>query len=220
MRAFERNVMTVSEYEERFRASAPSLHETFTEMRGPSRGRWRRRRLWTAAGGRDIVRPAGGRGHDRAVSGARHGGGLRPRQQDYRTASGAVIAQDYYIGARPQRRREDHDGARGDGAGAADERPCAAGRGRDRRLGAASHGAPGSPMCPRAGSSSRSDRGRGHPGRRAPAGKSLAARAPVRAVPCASGASPSNLPLASAARRRATNPSQSAISIARSILAS
>ena len=54
--------MTVSEYEERFRASAPSLHETFTEMRGPSRGRWRRRRLWTAAGGRDIVRPAGGRG--------------------------------------------------------------------------------------------------------------------------------------------------------------
>jgi hypothetical protein len=87
-----------------------------------------------------------------------------------------------------QRRREDHDGARGDGAGAADERPCAAGRGRDRRLGAASHGAPGSPMCPRAGSSSRSDRGREHPGRRASAGKSLAARAPVRAVPCASGA--------------------------------
>jgi hypothetical protein len=35
---------------------------------------------------------AGGRGHDRAVNGARHGGGLRPRQQDYRTASGAVIA--------------------------------------------------------------------------------------------------------------------------------
>ena len=46
---FERNVMTVSEYEERFRASAPSLHETFTEMRGPSRGRRLRRRLWTAA---------------------------------------------------------------------------------------------------------------------------------------------------------------------------
>jgi len=44
------------------------------------------------AGGRDIVRPAGGRGHDRAASGARHGGGLQPRQQDYRTASGAVIA--------------------------------------------------------------------------------------------------------------------------------
>jgi hypothetical protein len=45
---FERNVMTVSEYEERFRASAPSLRETFTGMRGPSRGRLRRR-LWTAA---------------------------------------------------------------------------------------------------------------------------------------------------------------------------
>ena len=38
--------------------------------------------------------------------------------------------------------------ARGDGAGAADERPCAAGRGRDRRLGAASHGAPGR-LCAR-----------------------------------------------------------------------
>jgi hypothetical protein len=40
--------------------------------------------------------------------------------------------RDYYVGARPQRRREDHDGARGDGAGAADEQPCAAGRGRDQ----------------------------------------------------------------------------------------
>jgi hypothetical protein len=49
IRVFERNVMTVSEYEERFRASAPSLHETFTEMRGPSRGRWLRRRFWTVA---------------------------------------------------------------------------------------------------------------------------------------------------------------------------
>ena len=49
LRVFERNVMTVSEYEERFRASAPSLHETFTGMRGPSRGRRLRWRLWTAA---------------------------------------------------------------------------------------------------------------------------------------------------------------------------
>ena len=49
IRVFERNVMTVSEYEERFRASAPSLHETFTGMRGPSRGRRLRWRLWTAA---------------------------------------------------------------------------------------------------------------------------------------------------------------------------
>ena len=49
IRVFARNVMTVSEYEERFRASAPSLHETFTEMRGPSRGRWLMRRLGTAA---------------------------------------------------------------------------------------------------------------------------------------------------------------------------
>jgi hypothetical protein len=29
--------------------STCSSHETFTEMRGPSRGRWLRRRLWTAA---------------------------------------------------------------------------------------------------------------------------------------------------------------------------
>jgi hypothetical protein len=34
----ERNVMTVSEYEERFRFSAPSLHQTFVAMQGTSRG--------------------------------------------------------------------------------------------------------------------------------------------------------------------------------------
>ena len=39
-------IMTMSEYEERFRPSAPSLHQTFTEVRGPNRGgRWSRR-LW------------------------------------------------------------------------------------------------------------------------------------------------------------------------------
>ena len=29
--------MTMSEYEERFRPPAPSLHQTFTEVRGPNR---------------------------------------------------------------------------------------------------------------------------------------------------------------------------------------
>jgi hypothetical protein len=29
--------MTMSEYEERFRPPAPSLHQTFTEVRGPDR---------------------------------------------------------------------------------------------------------------------------------------------------------------------------------------
>lgn len=45
---FERYVMSVSEYEERFRTSAPSLHETFTAMQGCTRAR-RRRRFWAAA---------------------------------------------------------------------------------------------------------------------------------------------------------------------------
>ena len=30
-------IMTMSEYEERFRPPAPSLHQTFTEVRGPDR---------------------------------------------------------------------------------------------------------------------------------------------------------------------------------------
>ena len=40
--------MTVSEYEERFRFSAPSLHETFVAMQGtgPRRRRWPR--FWAA----------------------------------------------------------------------------------------------------------------------------------------------------------------------------
>ena len=33
--------MTMSEYEERFRPPAPSLHQTFTEVRGPNRGGYR-----------------------------------------------------------------------------------------------------------------------------------------------------------------------------------
>jgi hypothetical protein len=41
----ESNVMTVGEYEERFRFSAPSLHETFVAMRGSSPRR-RSRRFW------------------------------------------------------------------------------------------------------------------------------------------------------------------------------
>ena len=41
--------MTMSEYEERFRPPAPSLHQTFTEVRGPNRGGRRSRRLWVAA---------------------------------------------------------------------------------------------------------------------------------------------------------------------------
>ena len=42
-------IMTMSEYEERFRPPAPSLHQTFTEVRGPNRGGRRSRRLWVAA---------------------------------------------------------------------------------------------------------------------------------------------------------------------------
>lgn len=41
--------MTMSEYEERFRSPARSLHQIFAEVRGPNRGRRRRRRLWVAA---------------------------------------------------------------------------------------------------------------------------------------------------------------------------
>ena len=41
--------MTISEYEERFRPPAPSLHQTFTEGRGPNRGGRRSRRLWVTA---------------------------------------------------------------------------------------------------------------------------------------------------------------------------
>jgi hypothetical protein len=43
----ESHVMTVSEYEERLRFSAPSLHETFVAMHGRSPRR-RRRRFWAA----------------------------------------------------------------------------------------------------------------------------------------------------------------------------
>jgi hypothetical protein len=39
--------MTMSEYEERFRAPAPSLHQTFAE--GRRRGERRSRRLWVMA---------------------------------------------------------------------------------------------------------------------------------------------------------------------------
>ena len=41
--------MTMSEYEERFRPPAPSLHQTFAEVRGSNRGGRRSRRLWVAA---------------------------------------------------------------------------------------------------------------------------------------------------------------------------
>lgn len=41
--------MIMSEYEERFRSPAPSLHQTFAAARGPNRGRQRSRRLWVAA---------------------------------------------------------------------------------------------------------------------------------------------------------------------------
>jgi hypothetical protein len=40
--------MTVSEYEERFRTSSPSLHETFVAMQGSRPRRWRRQRFWAA----------------------------------------------------------------------------------------------------------------------------------------------------------------------------
>jgi hypothetical protein len=39
--------MTVSEYEERFRVSAPSLHESFVAMQGSGPRRRRRQRFWT-----------------------------------------------------------------------------------------------------------------------------------------------------------------------------
>ena len=42
-------IMTMSEYEERFRPPVPSLHQTFTEVRGPNRGGRRSRRLWVSA---------------------------------------------------------------------------------------------------------------------------------------------------------------------------
>ena len=42
-------IMTMSEYEERFRPPAPSLHQTFAEVRGPNRGGRRSRRLWVTA---------------------------------------------------------------------------------------------------------------------------------------------------------------------------
>src|SRR5215472_12527759 len=42
-------IMTMSEYEERFRPPAPSLHQTFAEVRGPNRGGRRRQRLWVTA---------------------------------------------------------------------------------------------------------------------------------------------------------------------------
>ena len=41
--------MTVSKYEERFRAPAPSVHQAFIDMHGPKWTRRRRRRLWIAA---------------------------------------------------------------------------------------------------------------------------------------------------------------------------
>ena len=47
-RASRSNVMTVSEYEERFRFSAPSLHETFVAMQGSGPRRRRRQRFWAA----------------------------------------------------------------------------------------------------------------------------------------------------------------------------
>ena len=41
--------MTISEYEERFRPPAPSVHQAFFDMHGPKWTRRRRRRLWIAA---------------------------------------------------------------------------------------------------------------------------------------------------------------------------
>ena len=41
--------MTMSEYEERFRPPAPSLHQTFVEVRRPNRAGRRSRRLWVTA---------------------------------------------------------------------------------------------------------------------------------------------------------------------------
>jgi len=42
-------IMTMSEYEERFRPPAPSLHQTLAQVRGSNRGGRRNRRLWVAA---------------------------------------------------------------------------------------------------------------------------------------------------------------------------
>jgi hypothetical protein len=42
-------IMTMREYEERFRPPAPSLYQTFAEVRGPNRGGRRSRRLWVTA---------------------------------------------------------------------------------------------------------------------------------------------------------------------------
>jgi hypothetical protein len=44
----ESHVTTVSQYEERFRFSAPSLRETFVAMRGSGARRRRRQRFWGA----------------------------------------------------------------------------------------------------------------------------------------------------------------------------
>ena len=44
----ESHVMTVSQYEERFRFSVPSLHETFVGMQGSGSRRRRRQRFWAA----------------------------------------------------------------------------------------------------------------------------------------------------------------------------
>src|SRR5215469_7771570 len=41
-------IMTVSEYEERFRSPTPSLHQIFAAAWGPNSGRWRSRGLWVA----------------------------------------------------------------------------------------------------------------------------------------------------------------------------
>jgi hypothetical protein len=41
--------MTVSEYEERFRPPARSVHQALIDMHGPKWTRRRRRRLWIAA---------------------------------------------------------------------------------------------------------------------------------------------------------------------------
>ena len=42
-------IMTMSEYEERFRSPTPSLHQTFAEARDTNRGRRRSRPFWVAA---------------------------------------------------------------------------------------------------------------------------------------------------------------------------
>ena len=46
---FREVIMTMSEYEERFRPPTPSLHQTLAEVRGPDRGGRRSRRLWVTA---------------------------------------------------------------------------------------------------------------------------------------------------------------------------